>query len=217
MTKNTILLFMIPTNDVRIDALVGSNPDNPGQPLKWNVIPGGTLTYSFATNAEASTYETALDETGIQEVDEATKNQVRQIMETVYGTVLPINFVENSFGQGNIRIMLGDITSIPDAGAYALGDLADPNGFQAVVLKTGEYNFGNLPGTYEYSTLIHELGHALGLEHPGNYNAGEKIRLHLHPGEYSYPLNRTILEIRLCPIIRVAPQPGTQEHRNLKP
>ena len=121
------------------------------------------------TNAEASTYETALDETGIQQVDEGTKNQVRQIMQTVYGTVLPINFVEDSFGQGNIRIMLGDLTNSPDAGAYALGDLADPNGFQAVVLKKGEeYNFGNLPGTYEYSILIHELGHALGLEHPGN-------------------------------------------------
>ncbi|CAH2574621.1 Serralysin C [Planktothrix rubescens] len=191
MTKNTILLFMIPTNDVRIDALVGSNPDNPGQPLKWNVIPGGTLTYSFVTNAEASTYETALDETGIQQVDEGTKNQVRQIMQTVYGTVLPINFVEDSFGQGNIRIMLGDITSIPDAGAYALGDLADPNGFQAVVLKKGEeFNFGNLPGTYEYSTLIHELGHALGLEHPGNYNAGEKNPTPPPPGRVFLPFEQ---------------------------
>lgn len=29
------------------------------------------------------------------------------------------------------------------------------------------------PGTYNYSTALHEIGHALGLAHPGNYNAGE--------------------------------------------
>ncbi|GEC56944.1 hypothetical protein ABIF38_005147 [Bradyrhizobium japonicum] len=28
------------------------------------------------------------------------------------------------------------------------------------------------PGTYEWESMIHEIGHALGLEHPGAYNAG---------------------------------------------
>src|SRR5262249_17344633 len=27
-------------------------------------------------------------------------------------------------------------------------------------------------GTYQFVTYIHEIGHALGLDHPGNYNAG---------------------------------------------
>ena len=28
------------------------------------------------------------------------------------------------------------------------------------------------PGTYEFMTFLHEIGHALGLQHPGDYNAG---------------------------------------------
>jgi hypothetical protein len=34
------------------------------------------------------------------------------------------------------------------------------------------------PGSYNWSTIIHETGHALGLKHPGNYNAGGVVARH---------------------------------------
>lgn len=163
---------MLPTNDIRIDALVGPDQQNPSQPAKWNVPAGGTITYSFVTNENKVTFEQdPYNETGVQEVDEETKNQVRNILGTIYQPLLPLNFVEDSSGNGIIRIMLADLASSPNSSAYVSGDAGNENNFVPLFLGKGEYNFGNPPGSFEYSTLIHELGHAMGLEHPGNYNA----------------------------------------------
>ena len=35
------------------------------------------------------------------------------------------------------------------------------------------YDTNVVPGSYAYQTLVHEIGHAIGLTHPGNYNGGD--------------------------------------------
>ncbi|MEG4505311.1 M10 family metallopeptidase [Microcoleus sp. F6_B4] len=157
-----------------IDALLISSGANPQQPDKWNVAPGGTITYSFVTADSADSYFADRDETNIEEVNDGIKQNVRQILRDNYATVLPLNFVEvPDSAQSNIRIMFSDG---PGADGYAYSGYPDQLGAVAIHLQKLNENdperaFSAGPGSYGHSTLIHEIGHAMGLKHPGNYNS----------------------------------------------
>ncbi|MGY3408330.1 hypothetical protein ACVWZV_004443 [Bradyrhizobium sp. GM5.1] len=42
------------------------------------------------------------------------------------------------------------------------------------------------PGSYEFQAFIHEIGHALGLQHPGDYNAGPSVVIDPFAGYSKY-------------------------------
>ncbi len=77
--------------------------------------------------------------------------------------------------------MFSDLGS---GGGYAYAYYPDATGFYSIgsdVHLSDRYidpaldpynNFASGPGSHGYTTLIHEIGHALGLKHPGNYNSG---------------------------------------------
>ena len=150
-----------PPNDVPLAALIIGK--------KWNIAAGGKLSFSFVTPNTASTYQG--QETGIEPVSEAVKNNVRDILKNVYEPVIPIRFVEVNEDEGNIgslRFMYSK-GSGSDFYAYAyepgIGDV-HLNRQNA----TDDNNFENPPGSHGYLSLIHEIGHAMGLNHPGDYN-----------------------------------------------
>jgi len=209
------------SNSNDIDALLARSRANPGQLAKWNVAPGGTITYSFVTAESSDSYFAYRSETNIEEVNDGIKQNVRQILQDNYATVLPLNFVEvPDSAQSNIRIMFSDG---PGADGYAYTHQPGVLGGGAIHLQKLAENdpetaFSSGPGSYGHSALIHEIGHAMGLKHPGNYN-GSGSGLTENPFDAPYlPFDKdntrnTIMSYN--PLDARASDPNAEEPRSL--
>jgi len=176
------------SNSNDIDALLARSRASTRQLAKWNVAPGGTITYSFVTAGSAASYFASRNETNIEEVNDRIKQNVRQILRDNYATVLPLNFVEvPDSAQSNIRIMFSDG---PGAGSTAY--TYQPGGLRAGAIhlqKLYENDparaFSLGPGSFGYYILMHEIAHVMGLKHPGNYDSSSS-GLTENPGDAPY-------------------------------
>ena len=156
------------SGDYRIDALMSG--------AFWS---NTTVTYSFYEDTVfGGTY---YGTEAVSEVSEPVKTNARAIM-AWYGTMMNLTFVEvtesaGTFGQ--IRFMRSTAPSY----AYAYYPNSSSNLGGDVHLNPSYDRFGDTngfqhpAGEHGYTTLIHEIGHALGLKHPHdgapNLPAGE--------------------------------------------
>jgi hypothetical protein len=175
------------SGDARIDALVlgGSrsfwnNADAGGTPGTQVITPEAralagkdspnVVTFGFLTGAVG----TAQDRSGFKAMTAAQKDAVRRAFQ-YYGSLINVTFKEVG-GNAAADINFGTNNQRGVSAGYAYYPKNSPiAGKTALFLANDQWTNSDAQvqaGGYGYETILHEIGHTLGLKHPGNYNAG---------------------------------------------
>ena len=130
----------------------------------------GTITYAFF-NTASQVYSSEQSE--FAPLTTAQRNAVREAF-AIWGDVINVDFVEGTVATADIN--LGNLnTTDTFFSAYAYfpgfsrvdGDIW----FNTDAINDFEVQIGEAG----FRTILHEIGHALGVSHPGNYNASPNV------------------------------------------
>lgn len=144
---------------------------------KWA---SSTITYSIPTAASSWSTDRSVGYGPTSGVGEPWSADVAYLNSTEtlrfksalqkWANVANVNFVETADSQfvvGDIRVAYTYTPDMVGAAAYAFLPYGEPSsGDIWINSKGGTFRTAYLDGTRAYQTLIHELGHALGLKHP---------------------------------------------------
>jgi hypothetical protein len=155
------------SNDPIIQSLI--NPFNTYWDTRQN---GGIITYSFyqATGVDYDGSEI------VAPVSAGIQRNVRRIL-TELERIIPVRFVEvieTATTVGAIRYLLseGEGDAFYAYTYYPGRTIGGDVHLSRAIGDAPETGFAAAPGSYGYRALLHETLHALGLKHPGNYDAG---------------------------------------------
>ena len=154
-------------------ALAGQNNiDSLAYGTKWGgtLGVGATLTYSFATSSSTyiSGYPSGAPSDGLAELS-THQQQMAIAALNFWSSVADITFVAYNGGDGveSGSASVGDIrfakSNVPST-AFAFLPTTHPAGGDVWIGPSSYYDDMSL-GTYGFATILHELGHALGLTH----------------------------------------------------
>ncbi|MPQ82670.1 matrixin family metalloprotease [Pseudomonas sp. MAFF 730085] len=131
------------------------------------------LTYTFLTSATTATMNKH-GISGFSQFNTQQKAQAALAMQS-WSDVANVSFTEKATG-GDAHMTFGNYSGGQDgaaAFAYLPGNGAGYDGVSWYLTNSG-YRENTTPDVNNYGrqTLTHEIGHTLGLSHPGDYNAG---------------------------------------------
>ncbi len=163
------------------EAAIQISRDGAGWMTSFGSAPPTVITYAFRSSAPAS----MPTDTSLFSRFNAAQITAAESALAAWAAVANVVFQRVDAGDGysnNATILFANYGSGAD-GAAAFAFLPN-NGNTAFSSVEGDvwvgvgdpdlsYNVNPVRGGYGYQVLLHEIGHALGLTHPGEYNAGE--------------------------------------------
>jgi serralysin len=137
--------------------------------LSWNAAPGTGATVTWSILASGG------DGNGFDPLTSAQVSAVEDAMAYLQAiSGLTLNQVNPGGTSNNATIVVGAYSAFDGSGAYAYypGNASSFSVAGDIWLNNNAVSTSNLGiGTYSYFTVLHEIGHAIGLAHPGDYNA----------------------------------------------
>jgi serralysin len=150
-----------------IDALQGAMP---AALDVWNTSsqPAMVFTYKFETSQPPDQWNVFLGWTAFTA---AQKAAVQSVLDE-YASIINVKFVATNSPDPDINFGRVNMSSSEGGeGGYRYTYTTAPGGSPDSKTLDGYAVFNNQAATIARNTILHELGHALTLKHPGNYNA----------------------------------------------